>query len=177
MLPNWTLAAVVAALQTMRGLALVNSATLIAELGDLSRFANPRQLMAYLGLVSSEHSSGASVKRGRLAKAGNSAARQLLIEAALVLPFPGPRQPRARLRHEAQPSPIREIAWKAQLRLCARYRKLARGGKPGQCRHCCGCPRTGQPLITRNRSKFILIFICFGVRGYVEPSFGPGRLV
>jgi transposase len=61
---------------------LVNAATLIAELGDLSRFANPRQLMAYLGLVPSEHSSGASVKRGGITKAGNNAARRLLIEAA-----------------------------------------------------------------------------------------------
>jgi transposase len=60
MLPDWPLAPVVAALQTMRGMALVNAATLIAELGDLSRFGNPRQLMAYLGLVPSEHSSGAS---------------------------------------------------------------------------------------------------------------------
>jgi len=90
MLPEWTLAPVVAALQTMRGMALVNAATLIAELGDLSRFANPRQLMAYLGLVPSEHSSGASVRRGGLTKpapgseqgAGNGAARRLLIEAA-----------------------------------------------------------------------------------------------
>jgi transposase len=81
-LPDWTLAPVVAALQTMRGMASVNAATLIAELGDLSRFANPRQLMAYLGLVPSEHSSGASVKRGGLTKAGNSAARRLLIRAS-----------------------------------------------------------------------------------------------
>src|SRR5262252_1013116 len=86
MLPDWTLAPVVAALQTMRGMALVNAATLVAELGDLSRFTNPRQLMAYLGLVPSEHSSGASVKRGGLTKAGNSAARRLLIEAAAPLP-------------------------------------------------------------------------------------------
>jgi transposase len=71
MLSDWTLASVVAALQTMRGMAPVNAATLIAELGDLSRFANTRQLMAYLGLVPSEHSSGASVKRGGLTKAGN----------------------------------------------------------------------------------------------------------
>jgi transposase len=84
MLPDWTLAPVVAALQTMRGMALVNAASLIAELGDLSRFANPRQLMAYLGLVPSEHSSGASVRRGGITKAGNSAARRLLIEAALA---------------------------------------------------------------------------------------------
>ena len=73
-LPDWSLAPVVRALQAMRGMALVNAATLIAELGDLSRFANPRQLMAYLGLVPCEHSSGASVKRGGITKAGNGAA-------------------------------------------------------------------------------------------------------
>jgi transposase len=72
MLPDWTLAPVVAALQTMRGMALVNAATLVAELGDLSRFANPRQLMAYLGLVASEHSSGASVKRGGLTRSATT---------------------------------------------------------------------------------------------------------
>jgi transposase len=130
MLPDWTLAPVVAALQTMRGMALVNAATLVAELGDLSRFANPRQLMAYLGLVPSEHSSGASVKRGSLTKAGNSAARRLLIEAAWCYRFPARVSRELRLRQEAQPRLIREIAWNAQLRLCARYRKLACGGKP-----------------------------------------------
>src|SRR5438128_1235199 len=130
MLPDWTLAPVVAALQTMRGMALVNAATLIAELGELSRFANPRQLMAYLGLVPSEHSSGASIKRGGLTKAGNSAARRLLIEAAWCYRFPARISRELLLRQEEQPKPIREIAWKAQLRLCARYRKLARNGKP-----------------------------------------------
>ena len=130
MLPDWSLAPVVAALQTMRGMALVNAATLIAELGDLSRFANPRQLMAYLGLVPSEHSSGASVRRGGLTKAGNSAARRLLIEAAWCYRFPARVGRELLLRQEEQPKPVREIAWKAQLRLCARYRKLARTGKP-----------------------------------------------
>jgi transposase len=130
MLPDWTLAPIVAALQTMRGMALVNAASLIAELGDLSRFANPRQLMAYLGLVPSEHSSGASVRRGGLTKAGNNAVRRLLIEAAWCYRFPARVSRELRLRQEAQPRPIREIAWKAQLRLCARYRKLARSGKP-----------------------------------------------
>jgi transposase len=130
MLPDWTLAPVVAALQTMRGMALVNAVTLIAELGDLSRFANPRQLMAYLGLVPSEHSSGASIKRGGLTKAGNSAARRLLIEAAWCYRFPARISRELRLRQEAQPKAIREIAWKAQTRLCTRYRKLARTGKP-----------------------------------------------
>ena len=80
--PERVNAMVVAALQTMRGMALVNAATLIAKRGDLSRFSNPRQLMAYLGLVPCEHSSGASIKRGGLTKAGNSTARRLLIEAA-----------------------------------------------------------------------------------------------
>src|SRR5580704_2291701 len=130
MLADWTLAPVVAALQTMRGMALVNAATLIAELGDLSRFTNPRQLMAYLGLVPSEHSSGASIKRGGITKAGNSAARRLLIEAAWCYRFPARVSRELLLRQEEQPKPIREIAWKAQLRLCARYRKLARTGKP-----------------------------------------------
>jgi transposase len=130
MLPDWALAPVVAALQTMRGMALVNAATLIAELGDLSRFGNPRQLMAYLGLVPSEQSSGASVKRGGITKAGNSAARRLLIEAAWTYRFPARLSRELLLRQEGQPRPIRAIAWKAQLRLCARYRKLARSGKP-----------------------------------------------
>jgi transposase len=112
MLPDWTLAPVVAALQTMRGMAVVNAATLIAELGDLSRFANPRQLMAYLGLVPSEHSSGASIKRGGLTKAGNSAARRLLIEAAWCYRFPARVSRELLFRQERQPKPIREIAQK-----------------------------------------------------------------
>ena len=103
---------------------------MVAELGDLSRFTNPRQLMAYLGLVPSEHSSGASVKRGGLTKAGNSAARRLLIEAAWTYRFPARVSRELRLRQETQPRAIREIAWKAQLRLCPRYRRLARSGKP-----------------------------------------------
>jgi len=130
MLPDWTLAPVVAALQTMRGMALVNAATLIAELGDLSRFTNPRQLMAYLGLVPSEHSSGASVKRGGITKAGNGAARRLLIEAAWSYRFPARISRELLLRQEGQSKPIRDIAWKGQVRLCTRYRKLARTGKP-----------------------------------------------
>ena len=123
MLPDWTLAPVVAALQTMRGMALVNAATLIVELGDLSRFANPR-------LVPSEHSGGASVKRGGITKAGNAAARRLLIEAAWSYRFPARLSRELLLRQERQPRLIRDIAWKGQLRLCARYRRLARTGKP-----------------------------------------------
>src|SRR6185437_4309641 len=86
MLPDWALAPVVAALQTMRGMALVNAATLIAELGDLSRFANP-----HLGLVPSEHSSAASAKRGGITKAGGPTAAD---RGVLDLPLSGPGQPR-----------------------------------------------------------------------------------
>jgi hypothetical protein len=104
MLPDWALAPVVMALQTMRGMALVNAATLIAELGDLSRFAKPPQLMAYLGLVPSEQSSGARVRRGGITKAGNSAARRLLIEAAWTYRFPARLSCELLLRQEASPS-------------------------------------------------------------------------
>ena len=76
-LPDWSLAPVVRALQALRGMALVAAATVIAELGDITRFANPRQLMAYLGLVSSEHSSGATRRQGGITKAGNGAARRM----------------------------------------------------------------------------------------------------
>ena len=130
MLPDWTLAPVVAALQTMRGMAMVNAATLIAELGDLSRFADPRQLMADLGLTPSEYSSGSSVRRGGITKAGNGAARRLLIEAAWSYRFPARLSRELLLRQESQPKPIRDIAWKGQVRLCARYRRLARTAKP-----------------------------------------------
>src|ERR1700681_4849066 len=130
MLPDWTLAPVVAALQTMRGMAMVNAATLVAELGDLTRFANPRQLMAYLGLVPSEHSSGSSVKRGGITKAGNAAARRLLIEAAWSYRFPARLSRELLLRQGNPPGPIRDIAWEGPVRLSTRYRRLARTGKP-----------------------------------------------
>src|SRR6202022_3845034 len=130
MLPDWTLAPVGGGRQKGAGRALVNAATLIAELGDLSRFANPRQLMAYLGLVPSEHSSGASIRRGGITKAGNAAARRLLIEAPWSYRFPARLSREVLLRQESQPKLIRDIAWKGQLRLCARYRRLARTGKP-----------------------------------------------
>ena len=129
-LPDWSLAPVVRALQALRGLALVGAATLIAELGDITRFANPRQLMAYLGLVPSEHSSGSTRRQGGITKAGNGAARRMLIEAAWSYRFPARISREQLLRQEALAKPIRDTAWKAQERLCRRYRKLARAGKP-----------------------------------------------
>jgi transposase len=80
--PTWRWAPVVAALQALRGVSFITAVALIAELGDLTRFAHPRELMAYLGLVLSEHSSGPSVRRGAITKAGNPHVRRLLAEAA-----------------------------------------------------------------------------------------------
>jgi transposase len=128
-LPEWPLAPVVQALQALRGIGLVAAATLVAELGDITRFANPRQLMAYLGLVPSEHSSGRTRRQGGITKAGNGAARRMLIEAAWSYRFPARISREQLLRQERLAKPIRDIAWKAQERLCRRYRRLARVGK------------------------------------------------
>ena len=130
LLPQWSLAPVVSALQAMRGVALIVAVTLIAEVGDLTRFDHPGQLMAYLGLVPSERSSGDTVRRGELTKAGNSEARRVMIEAAWTYRMPA-RVSRARLeRLEGLPKEVRDIAWKAQVRLCARWRRLKATGKP-----------------------------------------------
>jgi transposase len=120
-LPSWSLAPIVHALQALRGLALVAAATLVAELSDITRFTNPRQLMAYLGLVPSEHSSGATRRQGAITKAGNSAARRMLIEAAWSYRFPARISRDLLLRQEGLAKPIRDTAWKAQERLCRRY--------------------------------------------------------
>ena len=129
-LPDWSLAPVVRAPQALRGMALGGAATLVAELGDITRFANPRQLMAYLGLVPSEHSSGGTRRQGGITKAGNGAARRMLIEAAWSYRFPARISREQLLRQERLAKPIRDTAWKAQERLCRRYRILARAGKP-----------------------------------------------
>jgi len=144
MLPDWTLVPVVAALQTMRGMALVNAATLVAELGDLSRFANPRQLRAYLGLVPSEHSSGAGTRRGGLTKAGNSAARRLLIEAAWTYYFPARLGRELLPWQEEQPTPIREIAWKATAQTVHALSQARPHRQARQCRHRRDRPRAGR---------------------------------
>jgi transposase len=130
LLGDWSMAPVVAALQAMRGVALIVAVTLIAEVGDLTRFDNPRQLMAYLGLTPSEHSSGETVRRGAITKAGNGEARRVMVEAAWTYRLHA-RVSRARLeRLRGLPKAVRDIAWKAEVRLCARYRRLGLAGKP-----------------------------------------------
>jgi transposase len=127
--PDWSLAEVVTALMAMRGIDMVTATAFLAEIGDLSRFRTPRQLMAYLGLVPSESSTGDTVARGPITKAGNRRARRLLIESAWAYRHPPRVGKDKQAKVEAAPRAVREIAWKAQHRLYARYRALTRRGK------------------------------------------------
>ena len=126
---DWHFAPVVSALQALRGVRFINAVTVIAELGDLTRFDNPRQLMCFLGLVPSQYSSGERTRFGPITKSGNRHARRNLIEAAWAYRYQAKVSREIQLRQEHVPIRIREIAWKAQLRLCARYRKLVARGK------------------------------------------------
>src|SRR5437868_3861433 len=128
--PSWSMASGVAALQSMRGVARVVAVTVVAEVGDFRRFVNPRQLMACRGLVPSEHSSGSWVRRGGITKAGNALARRVLIEGAWTYRMSARVSRKLHDRLEGLPAAVRDIAWKAQLRLCARYRRLAATGRP-----------------------------------------------
>lgn len=125
---TWRMQPAVAALMTMRGIELVAAVTLIAELGDLQRFARPQELMSFLGLVPSEHTTGDARRLGKITKAGNGHARRILIEVAWNYRFPARMTRDLQIRQEGQPQAVRDIAWRAQLRLCQRYRRLdARG--------------------------------------------------
>ncbi|MFC3311273.1 IS110 family transposase [Falsigemmobacter intermedius] len=130
LLPTWSLAPVVEAVQAMRGVAFVVAVTVVAEVGDFNRFDNPRQLMSYLGLTPSEHSSGASIRRGGITKAGSGLARRVLIEGAWSYRMQARVSRKLLDRIEHLPQSVRDIAWKGQLRMCQRYRHLMAAGKP-----------------------------------------------
>jgi transposase len=123
-LPQWNLAAMVQALQALRGVQLIAAMTLVAELQDFLRFENPRQLMAYVGLVPGEHSSGAKRRQGSITKAGNSVARRMLVEVAWHYQHSPRVSPIIAARHDGLPKEITDIAWKAQLRLNAKFKRL-----------------------------------------------------
>ncbi len=130
-LSTWSLAPLVRALEALRGVSTIVAVTFVTEVGDLRRFDSPRQLMGYLGLVPSERSTGETVRRGPITKAGNGRARHMLVESAWTYRHP-PRIGRVKLyKLEQAPPKVREIAWKAQARLTSRYRALcARGKRP-----------------------------------------------
>jgi len=125
----WRLAPVVDALQALRGVQWRVATTVVAELGDLTRFANPRQLAAFVGLIPSEHSSGDTRRQGGITKAGNGRARRALIEAAWASRYVAKVSPSIQARLEALPPHIQAIGWKAQVRLCKRFRRLLARGK------------------------------------------------
>jgi transposase len=126
---SWRWAPVVEAIQALRGVQFIAAVTLIAELGDLSRFENPRQLRSYLGLVPSEHTSGERRRQGSITKTGNSHARRVLVEGAWAYRYPAKVSRHLQLRLEKVPTAIQDISWKAQVRLCKRYRRLVARGK------------------------------------------------
>ncbi len=129
LVPGWSMAPVVAAYQAMRGVSFLVAVTFAAEIGDVRRFQTPRQLMAFLGLVPSERSTGETVRRGGLTLAGNRRVRRALVEGAWSYRHPARVTETIRSRLEGLPRAVREIAWKAQVRLCARYRRLVAAGK------------------------------------------------
>jgi transposase len=114
---------VIEALMALRGVSLLTATTIVAEIGDLHRFASAPQLMAYLGLVPSEHSSGG------ITKTGNGHVRRVLVEAAWTYRHPARKTACLQRRAERTPEAVQEIAWKAQKRLCGRYRRMEGRGK------------------------------------------------
>jgi transposase len=129
LLPAWRMQPVVAALQALRGVALVTAVEMVAEVGDLTRFSKPREVMGYLGLVPSEDSTGDKRRQGSITKTGNGHARRSLVESAWAYARP-PRVTRAlKQRQQGLSREIIEISWRAQVRLCGRYRRLSARGK------------------------------------------------
>jgi len=127
--PGWRLYPVVRSLQALRGVQTIVALTVVSELGDLTRFDKPRQLGAFVGLIPSEHSSGDKRRQGGITKTGNGRARRALIEAAWAYRYSAKISPIIEKRSEGLPSQIRAIGWKAQVRLCKRYRRLRARGK------------------------------------------------
>ena len=124
LVPQWSLAWLVEAVQALRGYKLINAVTVAAEIGDPRRFSSPRPLMAFVGMVPSEHSTGDSIRRGRITKTGNARARKASVEAAWTytrrIQAPTPRH---------YPPAVRAVAEKARHRLSGRYRRLVGRGK------------------------------------------------
>jgi transposase len=128
-LKAWRLQPMVEALQALRGMQLTVAVTMVAEIGDLTRFENPRELMKFLGLIPSEYTSAERRRQGSMTKAGNTHARRALVEGAWAYRYPAKVSRHLQLRLETQPKMIQDISWKAQVRLCNRYRRLVSRGK------------------------------------------------
>lgn len=128
-LTGWSLKPVAEALMAMRGISLIAAMTILSELGDLGRFATPSELMAYLGVIPSEHSSGQTRRQGGITRTGNGHVRRILVEAAWNYRFPARKTNTIERRAERTPVRVQAIAWQAQKRLCGRYQQLMQSGK------------------------------------------------
>jgi len=148
---GWSLAPVVTGLMALRGVELITAMTIVAELGDMSRFDSARQIMAHLGLVPSEYSSGNRQKRGGITKTGNGHARRVLIEASWCYRSPARKTAQIQRRAEKTSEEVQEIAWKAQKRLCKRYWYLVNKGKR---------PVEACTAVARELSGFMWAIVC-----------------
>jgi transposase len=127
---HWRWRPAVAALQALRGISMIHAVRIVAELGDFRRFESARKLMSYLGLIPSEDSSGTRRRQGRITKAGNSSGRRAMVEAAWAYAHPARVSVQIARRQARLTKNVCDIAWKAQLRLCGRFRRLAGRGVP-----------------------------------------------
>lgn len=125
-------APVIKALQTFRGIKETAAVTMVAEVGKFSRFKKASQVMGYSGIVPSEYSSGASTHRGKITKTGNNHLRRIVIECAWSYRHNASMSEAIRKRQEGQPASVQATAWKAQVRLCKKYRRLTSKGKSPQ---------------------------------------------
>lgn len=132
LLVGWKMEPVVKALMGLRGIQLITACTIASELGEITRFEHPKSLMCYLGLTPSEYSSGEKTKKGKITKTGNPHVRRVLVESAWAYRFSARVGKSLRVRQEDLPEFVNEISWKAQLRLCNRYRKMILDGKGKQ---------------------------------------------
>jgi transposase len=128
-LKTWSLGPIAESLMALRGVSLIVAMTTLAELGDITRFSSPQELMGYLGLVPSEHSSGPTRRQGRITRTGNSHVRRVLVESAWNYRFPARKTRCIEKRAEKTSPQVQAMAWHAQKRLCGRYQSLMRAGK------------------------------------------------
>lgn len=138
---EWRMRPLVEAIMCLRGFDILAATTFVAEIGDLTRFPKPASLMAYLGLVPSEHSTGNSRSQGSITKTGNKHARRILVEAAWNYRHKAQISRELQKRQQGQDKAVRDVAWKAQLRLTKRYRHLRMGRKLHQNKVCIAVAR------------------------------------
>ena len=127
---DWSLGETATALTALRGIDQIASMTVVAELGDITRFSRPPELMSFVGMTPSESSSGSRRRQGRLTKAGNTHVRRMLIECAWGYRFPARKTAVIQRRAEKSSPQVQALAWQAQQRLCGKFRRLAARGKP-----------------------------------------------